>query len=232
MSKKIDRAMHGPSWAEVILGAVLSAVLGVVLGAALLVLREPVKKMPKEPVRGAVYYIEGSKDPGKARQTLAKRKAFVEGQSIVVTEDEMNSLVAAPAPGTPGAPGPKGAQKGKEKAAPPADASETLALGAPNFRIADGKLQVGVPVTINAMDLGHQVIVQARGGFVKKGDMFVYEPDEIYFGSCPVQRLPFVSNYVREKVLAEQSLPEDIKASWKRLASVEIQGKTVKLTMP
>ena len=36
-TKKVDRALHGPSWTEVILGAVLSIILGVVLGAALLV---------------------------------------------------------------------------------------------------------------------------------------------------------------------------------------------------
>ena len=34
MSKKIDRAVHGQSWAEVILGAALSLVLGVLLMAA------------------------------------------------------------------------------------------------------------------------------------------------------------------------------------------------------
>ena len=51
MSKKIDRAAHGPGWAEVILGAVLSIVLGVVLGAVVLIIRPVVvaKELPKEP---------------------------------------------------------------------------------------------------------------------------------------------------------------------------------------
>src|SRR6476660_757483 len=95
MSKKIDRAKHGPSWAEVILGAVLSLVLGVVIGAVLLILLpvEVAKEKPKEPNPKVVYYIEGARDSNKAKQALAKRKAFVEGQSVTVTEDEINSLI-------------------------------------------------------------------------------------------------------------------------------------------
>ena len=119
MSKKIERAVHGPGWAEVILGAVLSAVLGVVLGAALLILKPivVVKELPKEPVAGAVYYVEGSRDTAKAKQALAKRKAFAQGQSVTVTEDEINSL-AAPAAAAPATPPPP--KKG-EKAAPKAE---------------------------------------------------------------------------------------------------------------
>src|SRR5436190_13777499 len=96
-TKKIQRAAHGPSWAEVILGAVLSLVLGVALGLVLLVLRptKTVRELPKEADRDAnlVYYVEGSKDTTKARQALAKRKAFAAGQSVSVIEDEINSLV-------------------------------------------------------------------------------------------------------------------------------------------
>jgi hypothetical protein len=227
---KAERAIYGPSWAEVILGAALSAIVGVVLGALLLVLRPVavVKEIPKEPERDAVYFVEGSRDAAKARQALAKRKGLVAGMSVTVNEDELNSLVTP----APGGPAPKaGDKKGAEKAAAAAS-DESFSLGTPNFRIDDGRLQVGVPVTINTLDLGRKVIVQARGGFVKKGDMFVYEPSELYLGSCPVQRLPFLSTYVRDKFLAGQPIPDDIKASWPKLTDVAIEGKTLKLTMP
>ena len=254
MSKKIDRAMRGPSWAEVIIGAVLSIVLGVALAAVLLVLRPVVTpktvakqgakdakaaKAAAEPDKGAVVYIEGSRDTAKAKQADAKRKAFAQGQSVTVTEDELNVL-AAPAPAAAAA-APKPAEKGKaapkttepEKAAAPAAGSdETFATGAPNFRIDKGVLQIGVPVTVNAFGLGEKIIVQARGGFVKNGDQFVYEPDVLYFGSCPVQRLPLVCKYVRDHFLAGQPIPDDIKAAWPKLANVAIEGNALKLTMP
>ena len=252
MSKKIDRAAHGPSLTEILLGVVLSVVLGVLAGAVLLILRPVVvaKEMPKEKDLDprAIYYIEGSRDTAKAKQALAKRKAFVEGQSIVVTEDEINSI-ANPAPAAP--PGAKaGDKKGpekkadpkakgkdgkeKEKEAPPPEANsgEALAVGAPNVRINGKDIQLGVPVTVNALGLGQRVIFQAHGGFVKKDNVFVYEPDTIYFGSCPIQRLPFLAGYVRNKVLDGVKIPEDIKASWAKVTNVAVEGNAVKLTMP
>jgi hypothetical protein len=243
MSKKIDRATHGPGPIEIVLGVLLSVVLGIVLGAVLLVLRPVVveKEMPKEPVKGAVYYIEGSRDSSKAKQALAKRKAFVEGQSVSVTEAEINSLLAsstppaAPSAATKGGDKAKTPEKGKAKEAPPGTApasGETLAIGQANVRINGGELQVGVPVTLSALGLDQKVIVQARGGFVKKENGFVYEPSSLYFGSCPVQRLPFLADYVRNKALATQSIPEDIKTSWTKLANVSIEGNALKLTMP
>lgn len=240
MSKKIERAIHGPGWAEVILGAVLSAGLGIVLGAALLILRPVVvvKEMPKEPVAGAVYYLAGSNDTSKAKQALAKRKAFAQGQSVTVNEDELNSLVtpaAAPATPPPAKPGAKGAPKAEEKAAPaPAAAAGggMLATGAPNFRIRGGAVQIAVPVTINVLDLGQKVTVQARGGFVKQGAGFSFQPDTLLVGSCPVQRLPFVGGYVQKQFLSAQAVPEDIATSWAKLANVTVEGDALKLAMP
>lgn len=226
---KVDRAIHGPGWAEVVLGAVLSLILGVVIGAVLLILKPviSVKEMPKEADRapGAVYYIEGARDTSKARQVLAKRKAFDEGQSVKVTEDEINALAAAanaPAPAKPG-----------DKAAPaPAPTNSGLiTAGTPNVRIRDGVMQVGVPVTLNVFGFEQHVVAQARGGFEKRGDVFAYDPTEVYLGSCPIQRLPFLSGYIRDKVMAAQPVPEDIATAWKKLANVTIEGNTLNLAM-
>lgn len=231
MSKKTDRAANGPSWTEVTLGAALSLVLGVVLGAALLIIKPvvQVKELPKEDARDpkAVYYIEGSRETAKARQAPAKRKAFVEGQSVTATEDEINSLLtAAPAAA------PKAGEKKDDKAAPPpAPSGDLVSAGTPNFRIRDGALQIGVPVTLNALGLDQKVIVQARGGFEKKADGFVFEPAELYVGSCPVQRLPFVAGFVRNKVLAGQPIPEDIATAWKKVTNITIEGNSVKVAM-
>jgi hypothetical protein len=239
MSIKIDRRTQGPSWVEVILGAVLSGLLGIVLGAVLLVLRPAVVVKPgskeatmKEADRDpkAVYFVEGSRDGSQGRQALAKRKSFVEGQSVTVNEAELNALAAIPAAAA--APKPGDASKPADKGAPGAAPTETLATGAPNFRIRDGALQVGVPVTVSVFGLSQKVLVQTRGGFVKTGEMFTYQPTDFYIGSCPLQRLPFVASYVRDKYLTSQLIPEDIKASWVKLANVAFDGNTLKLTMP
>lgn len=228
MSSKVDRTLHGPSWTEVILGAVLSLLLGIVLGAVLMILKPVVvaKELPKEPVAGTIYYVEGVRgDANKARQILAKRKALIEGQTVKVTEDEVNALVSAVAAPTPAA-------KPDDKAGtpPPAPKSnETVAAGTPNVRVRKGVMQVGVPLTLNVFGFEQRLIAQARGGFTKDGDVFVYDPSEIYLGSCPVQRLPFLSSYIRHKVTASQSVPEDIVTAWRKLANVTIEDNTIVL---
>jgi hypothetical protein len=228
MSRKINRALHGPSWVEVILGALLSFVLGVLLGAALLIFRPVVvvKELPKgdklDPK--AVYFVEGSRDSTKGREAAAKRKMFAEGRSVTVVEDELNALTGPAATFAP----PAG--KAAEKPAAPAG-DDMLATGTPNFRVRDGALQIGVPVTLNLLGITEKVIVQTRGGFQKR-DGFVYEPDVFYVGCLPLQRLRYVVKYARERFLNPQAVPEDIKAAWPKLANVAIQGNTLTLTMP
>jgi hypothetical protein len=226
---KVDRAIYGPGWGEVIFGALLSLVLGVVLGALLLVLKPVViaKETPKEPVAGAVYYIEGARDASAARQVMAKRKALVDGQSIKVTEQDVNALVEASGSRPPATPAKPGAKAEPAPAAP----EGWLAAGEPNVRIRNGSMQIGVPVTLNVLGFSQRVIAQARGGFTKDGSVFVYDPSEMYLGSCPIQRLPFVNSFVRSKVLAAHGLPDDITAAWAKLANVTIEGNTLNLAM-
>ena len=246
MSRKIDRALRGPSWIEVVLGALLSLILGVVIGAAVLIFRPVVvvKEMPKEEARepGALYFVEGSRDATKGREAVAKRKAFAGGQTVTVIEDELNAIAGpaanfgpAAAPGAPGAsPAPKAPEKkAVDKAgAPEAPSEEMIATGTPNFRIRDNLMQIGIPVTVNLLGMTEKVVVQTKGGFAKQGDTFVYEPTEFYVGCLPVTRLPMVSDYAREKFLAGQTIPEDIRAAWSKLTNVSVEGNGLKLTMP
>ena len=232
MSRKIDRALHGPSLVEVVLGAVLSLIIGVLLGVLLLVFRPVivVREMPKEEVRDpdALYFVEGSRDSSRGRDAAAKRKALAAGQSVSVIEDELNALAGPAASfGSPaGATAPAAAD-------PKAVASdEMIATGTPNFRVREGALQIGVPVTFNVLGLNQKVVVQTRGGFEKQGDGFVYEPETFYVGSLPVQRIPMLAGYARDRFLNAHPVPDDIKASWAKLAGVSIDGNVLNLKMP
>lgn len=237
MSKKLDRALYGPGWFEVIFGAVLSVALGVVLAAAYLIFKPvtQVKEVPKEPVAGTVYYIEGSHDSAKARRVVSKQKIFLQGGSVSLTEDELN-IAAMPAVAVP-APAPaKGSGKAPAPApvAPPPDSSDLLSAGALNVRIHEGALQVSVPVRVRyaLVGLDATFLVQTTGTFVKEGDRFVYEPETMHLGSCPVQRLPMISGFVMGKFLGEQRFPADLVEAWGKLADVAIEGANLKLTMP
>lgn len=231
MSAQFARARNHPTWTEVIVGALISVVLGVVLGALLMVLRpaEAVREIPKgdkfDPK--AIYYVKGARDGAKAKVLQEKRAALVGGQSVTLTEDELNTLQPpTPPPGAPKAADPK-APAG---AAPVADG--LFAPGPVNFRIHDGSFQVAVPVAVNVLGASTEVIVQTRGKFVKSGEGFVLEPETFYAGSCPLQRLPFLSGLVRDKILLAQPIPDDLRTAWAKLANVSIEGNALKLTMP
>lgn len=229
MSRKTDRSKQGPGWGEVILGAALSLALGAALGATLLVLRpvKVVKEEPKEREPGAVYYVEGSRDPAKGKMSLAKRRAFLEGQTVTITEDEINAMLAPPPPAAP-----KGDAKGKapEKAPEPAKGNGYVSAGTPTVRLHGGQLQVGVPVTIDL--LGQKIIVQAKGGFVRGSQGFEFDPQTILVGSLPIERLPVAAGIVRSKFLSLDVMPDDFRANWSKLSSVAVEGNALKLQMP
>ncbi len=225
MSRKFDRARYGPGWLEVTLGAVLSIALGALLAGAFFILKPTatVKEIPKEPVPGMVYYIEGSREYSRARRYTAKEKFFINGGSVVVNEDELNTAanpVATPA-----------AVTSNSASAPP---TMLLAPGTPNFHITDGSIQIAIPVRIK-IDLAYldrTVLIQATGGFARREDTFVFVPRTMTIGSCPVERLPLVMDYMLKKFYYAQPVPDEIVAAWHKLVEVSIQGSTLKLKMP
>lgn len=239
MSTKIDRKPHEPGWGEVILGAVLSVILGVALGVVALVFKPVlvVKEMPKDPTPGATYFIEGSRDTGKAKQAAAKRKAFAQGASgtFSVIEDEINTLAgpATPMGAAPAKkPGDKPAAAPAAGAAPAAPAPDGVSTGTPNFRIRDNAVQIGVPVQLGFLGADLRVIVQAKGNFVKKDGLFTFVPDTLLLGGCPMDRLPYGASYVTKKFLSGQTIAEDISANWPKLTDVHVEGSVLKLTLP
>lgn len=227
----MDRTAHNPGWMEVIFGAALSVALGAVIGALALVFRPVtiVKETPKEPIAGLTYFVEGKRDAGKAKQIMAKRKAFAQGASgtISIFEEELNALVA------PATPASKPTKPG-EKPAPAASAAptEAISVGTVNFRIGEGLMKIGVPVSLSALGMELKVFVQVHGTFVKKDAAFSFEPQTIILGSCPLDRLPFAAGAVMKAFSSSQTVAEDIAATWPKLTAVAIDGAALKLTLP
>jgi len=227
MSAKPASKDKGPSWTDVILGAILSAVLGAVLGAVYLILKPvlPVKDIPKEPVAGAVYYMEGIHDSGKSRSASEKKSTFVGGGSVSLDEGELNSLAAPAAPAAqPTAPG--------AKPPPPPPSAHWMEPGPLNFRIRAGVFQIAAPVTLSVFGLEQKVIVQARGAFARHGDTVAFVPSDFYVGSCPIERFPFASGWVLSHILLPHPVPDDLAAAWSKATDASVDGSALRLTMP
>lgn len=224
MSAK-NKIVKGPTWFEVGLGAALSVILGCALGAALLVMKpvQKVKEVPKDAPASAVYLIEGSRDFSRTSDVAAKRKAFTEGETVELSEGEINVVLGAAKPSSPAAkPGDK---------APPVDA-KALDTSALNARIHDGKLQLSDTVTLSLFGATGSFIVQATGGFEKHGSSFEFVPDSFYVGGCPVHRLPVIRDILLKRLLFAQPAPDDLAAAWRKLSDVSIVGPVLRLRMP
>jgi hypothetical protein len=99
-------------------------------------------------------------------------------------------------------------------------------------RIHDGKITLADTVTLNAFGITDAVIVQATGTFVRGGSGFGFEPDTVYVGGCPVQRLLFFRGWIMNKLLLTEPVPDDIAAAWSKLADVTIEGSKLRLKAP
>ena len=237
--KKIEKALYGPSLTEVALGAILGLTAGVV-GACVYLVFKPVmtvKEMPKEPVRGIMYYVPGSESTAKGKSFTAKQKSFLAGTSVVLVEDELNAWAAqafsgnAPAP----APTPKaGAKAPKPEEPKPAAAPALDGIfnpGTPNFKIVNGKLQIGTKCILNWYGLTKEVMLVTTGTLVKSGDKYVFSASSLYLGSCPVHLLPAAAGPLMSNLIDKKKAPDAINSAWAKLSDVTIEGSTLKLTV-
>ena len=235
--KKIEKALYGPSLTEVALGAVLGFIVGIVAACAYLVFKpvQQVLVMPEKAKQSisVVYYLPGSESNAKNRGWQAKQKQFLAGAGVQLSEDELNAWAAklgTPPPPLPG----KTPAPGAPAKAPVASAPAPQGIfipGPPNFRLVDGKLQIGLKCILNWYGVTHEVIVLATGGVTKSGDQFMFTPETVYLGSCPLHLLPSVAAPFVAHIIDREKIPDDIRAAWAKLTNVTIDGNALKLAV-
>lgn len=220
------RKPAGPGPVEISVAAVLSLLLGVLVGVASLALQpvEVVKELPpkSDRPRGVVYHVEGRRDFSAQAEAVRKRQLFMGGQSVSLTEQELNLLFS---PAKPGA-------AGKQAARQEVVIGGAFAVGEPNVRLADGLIQLAAPVRLAVPDLGLRLLVQIRGRMARRPEGFVFDPSEIYLGSCPLGALPFITGLVRSRLGTLDVIPEDLRANWLRLADANVDGGLLRLRLP
>ncbi len=162
----------------------------------------------------------------------------LEKKALAAAEAAAKQAQAKPAAKTPTKPAPKSAapaapaaEAAPEQAPEEAPPEELITCKVINFRIRDGQMQVGLPSTVNTLGWQLPVVVQARGVFEKRNDMYVFVPEEFMLGSFPLHRFPKAVEYVMEKAMNHESLPAEFMAAWKKVKDVTLDGKTLKLSI-
>lgn len=200
----------GPSTGEILVGSILSVVLGALLASLYLAARplKIVKALPEETEPGVVYFVEGRKDYEASRRWMFKRDVFAQGQTVQVTEGELNFWIASVYP-----------QPAKD-----APSDSTFSIGTPQFRIEDDELKIGALCKLNIFGLvEREVAVQAAGGFVKEGDHFMFHPREMLVGGLPTQRFGPLGSIVFDQLAGAFVPPEETAAAWDKLTDVHVE---------
>jgi len=236
--KKIEKALYGPSTAEVALGALLGFVIGVAAAVVYLVWKpvQRVPAIPKDAVANVVYFIPGNESSSRARNWQAKVKTLATGGEVAFTEEELNAFAGsleAPAgekkPSPPAKPAkPADPAKPAEKEAKQNE--ELFSATGLNFRILKSdKLQISMKCALNYYGFGAEVFSVATGTFVKNGSYYVFQPETFYFGSCPMHKLPVGSAFLTSRIMGSFKLPDSARA-WDKITSIKIEGGLLKIT--
>ncbi len=214
-------------WMQSLLAAALAMVLGAVLGGLTLVTKpvEVVRKAPNlaEWDPDQVFFQPGERDSNRGRLWSQKRRMLVQkvGGAVSFTEHELNQWLGGR--GTTPRIKPKPGE-----AAPPMD---TFTHDGWNFRVADGVLQVGLPGQLNLFSDPIPVVFQARGGFAKENERWVFAANEVWLGSLPLHRFPGMLEQFRLWQAEPSRWPEEVNEVWGRVASATVTDRTVELQM-
>lgn len=228
---------------EIFVGSILAVLLGAAVAAVILVLK-PVEVLAEAPKDKAldpsrIYYFQGRKDYVAGKGWRFKRDALVQGRSVSVSEDELNTWIEEVYPKLPIETQPRAGAKAKPGAKPAKkdDSSQPfIQTGTPNFRLTAETLRMGVVYYVNVFGfLSFEVVAQSDGTFEKprRGDEPVaYRPTTFYLGSLPVHKLLLLKAPLFRQVVDSFEFPGDLATAWTRLADVRIEKRELVLGMP
>ncbi len=238
-------SLRAPSLFEIFFGSILSVVLGALLAATILILKpvEILTEAPKDKTLDPtkIYFFQGSKEYTPSQRWRFKRDSLVQGHSVRLNEDELNTWIEDVYPKLPieqkktVKPKPQG--KGKEGVAPAKDADRSapfIQTGTPNFRLTAETLRVGVVYYVNLFGYASfQVVAQSEGTFEKPKDdaePIRFNPSTFYVGSLPVHKLLMLKTLIFGRVLDTFEFPTDVTGAWRKLAEVKVENRELVFT--
>ena len=65
--------------------------------------------------------------------------------------------------------------------------------------------------------------------FDKRDDMEMYVPSSLMIGSLQLDRFPGVTAFLTKKIL--RAAPQEVLTAWKKVSTVAVDGKILKLTI-
>jgi hypothetical protein len=210
-----------PSLIGIFFGALLSIVLGGLLGVVAMAARpvEVVKAMPKEPVEGTRYFVEGAA-PGYSRTWEAKVEQLKAGAvELRFTEAELNAWA--------------GKTFKVEEVKEEQKAGVFLIIaGKPNFRFAGEELQVGMVNELVLFGTTAPLVIQAQGNLARaSGGAWSLNAKEAWLGGFPLHKFPPLMQAVSARFGAAER-PEELTQALTKANRLEIADGTLVVDVP
>lgn len=179
---------------------------------------EVVRALPKEPLEGVRYYVEGTPGGGA---TWERKAAMVEagGGETSFTESELNAWSEASFTTV------------KVDEADKADTAMIIA-GKPNFRIAGASLQVGLVNDLLFFGSERKLVLQSKGSFTRKADGWAYVPEEIFLGGLPLHKMPALADVLISRFSPPGQMPESVKKVLAQATAIVVTKDSVTVAMP
>jgi len=221
--KKKKQESEGNFAASAVLGAV-AAFCGLLLGIFTLAIKPvaEVREMPTEEniKPKTVYYVLGNDRGGDDYKR--KEKAFLDRKpgTLILSEEELNRWAAD-----------------TFKFAKPTKAEDEpagmilMSPSAPNFRIKDGVMQIGLSVEVEAFGVSQKMRYFAKGVFEPSGAGYAFTPEMAYLGSAELPPVG-VGSFVGGTLFGIFQNTERYAAlheAWISLAGVQMDGSKLLL---
>ena len=215
--KKVERASWGLSVTKGTVGAALSVLLGALIGVGALIVApvERVRELPVEMAEEQVFFVEGSRSGG---QYPRKGELLLDGRAAELTlaAADLNAWIAASVWSVSGG-----------------SAAGLLMTQSLNFRLVSDQLQIGVPSILSELGwVSWQVILQARGGFERKGGGVIFVVEEFKVGGRATERFPGLALFLAGRLMKTREVPEEVLAEGDGLREVRVIGNGLVLTLP
>lgn len=171
----------------------------------------------KEPGRHDITYVRGRSGLVRGSVVQAKEESMLARtrDGIELGEEEINRWIST-----------KYGDANRSREFEDWDAEFKADL--PVFRIRGDATQIGMTFDLSALGITRKVVLQTVGAFQREGGRYVFVPESMYLGSCPVN-IPFLSRRIFDAVYDRFEVSSDLRAAWADVRGMVVDRGLIKL---
>jgi hypothetical protein len=171
----------------------------------------------KEPARHEITYVRGRSGLVRTSVIETKKNSFLtrDRAGVELVEEEINRWIST--------------EYGNDaRSAEYEDFEAEFKADVPVFKVRGDETHVGMVFDLSVLGYTRKVVLQAAGAFQREGGRFVYVPEKMYVGSCPVN-VPYLSRRIFDAIYDRFEVSSDLSAAWADVRGLVVEAGALKL---